>query len=56
MVSHPGMYFRPPYVGQHGWVGLWLDTELNWDDVRDLIEDSYRMTAPKRLVERLPKS
>lgn len=54
--TEPRMYFRPPYVGHHGWVGIWLDIELDWDDVRELIEDSYRMTAPKRLVEQLPKS
>ncbi len=47
--SNPGQFFVPPYVGHHGWVGVWLDSELDWDFVTDLIEDSYRMTAPKRL-------
>lgn len=48
--SDPARYFVPPYVGHHGWVGFWLDKEVDWDEAADLIEESYRMTAPKRLV------
>jgi hypothetical protein len=48
--TDPERYFVPPYVGQHGWVGVFLDVELDWDEIADLIEDSYRMTAPKRLA------
>ena len=40
----------PPYVGHRGWVGVWLDVELDWDEVEGLVDESYRMTAPKRLV------
>jgi hypothetical protein len=49
----PQRFFVPPYVGQHGWVGAWLDSTPDWEELADLIEDSYRMTAPKRLVARL---
>lgn len=49
--SEPVRFFRPPYVGQHGWVGLWLDVELDWDFVQHLVTQSYQMTAPKRLVK-----
>jgi predicted DNA-binding protein (MmcQ/YjbR family) len=52
--SNPAQFFVPPYVGQHGWVGLWLDIDLDWGLVADLVEDSYRMTAPKRLLKLLP--
>ena len=52
--TDPGRFFVPPYVGHHGWVGPWLDAELDWDELGDLIEESYRMTAPKRLVARIP--
>jgi hypothetical protein len=48
--SDPGRFFRPPYVGHHGWVGTWLDVEQDWEELADLVEESYRMTAPKRLV------
>ena len=49
----PARFFRPPYVGHHGWVGLWLDGEIDWEELADLVEESYRMTAPKRLSARL---
>jgi predicted DNA-binding protein (MmcQ/YjbR family) len=47
--SEPGRFFVPPYVGHHGWVGVWLDDETDWELLADLVEESYRMTAPKRL-------
>jgi hypothetical protein len=49
----PERCFVPPYVGHHGWVGFWLDAPLDWDELADLIEESYRRTAPKRLVKLL---
>ena len=49
----PDRYFVPPYVGRHGWVGIFLDTALDWDVVAGLLEDSYRLTAPKRLAKLL---
>jgi hypothetical protein len=51
--SDPSRFFVPPYVGHHGWVGLWLDVDLVWDELADMIEESYRMTVPKRLVRQL---
>lgn len=47
--SDPKHFFVPPYVGHHGWVGLWLDVEVDWDHLAELVKQSYRMTAPKRL-------
>jgi len=49
----PERFFVPPYVGHHGWVGAYLDVEQDWDELADLIEESYRITAPKRLVAQL---
>jgi predicted DNA-binding protein (MmcQ/YjbR family) len=46
-------FFVPPYVGHNGWVGVRLDGEVNWDEVADLIGESYRLTAPKRLAASL---
>ena len=51
--SDPEHFFVPPYVGKHGWVGLWLDVEQDWDLIADLVADSYRMTAPKRLIAQI---
>lgn len=44
-----GRFFRPAYVGHKGWIGIHLDDDTDWEEVDDLIEESYRMTAPKRL-------
>jgi len=53
--TSPQVFFVPPYVGHHGWVGSWLDIALDWDHLAELIEESYRMTAPKRLVAHLDR-
>jgi predicted DNA-binding protein (MmcQ/YjbR family) len=40
-------------VGRNGWVGIWLDEKTDWEQVADLVEESYRVTAPKRLVAQI---
>jgi len=52
----PDRFFSPPYVGHKGWIGVWLDVDPDWDEMRALVERSWRMTAPKRLVATLPSS
>ena len=46
----PERFFRPPYVGGRGWVGLRLDGGVDWGEVEEVCEDAYRAVAPKRLV------
>jgi hypothetical protein len=47
-------FFVPPYVGHNGWVGVRLDVDgIDWEELADLVTDSYRMTAPKRLWAQL---
>jgi hypothetical protein len=47
----PNRFFVPPYVGHNGWVGIRLDRpSIDWEMVAALVADSYRMTAPKRLL------
>lgn len=48
--ADPKVFFVPPYVGHKGWIGVRLDGEIDWDEVGELVEESYRMTAPKRLA------
>ena len=47
----PDRYFRPPYVGHRGWLGLRLDRELDWNEVAGVVEDAYVQIAPPKLVE-----
>ncbi len=50
----PKRYYLPAYVGPRGWVALRLDTgEIDWDEVANLVTDSYRLVAPKRLLAQL---
>jgi len=53
IAADPVVYFRPPYVGHRGWVGVHLDGEVAWDEVRDVCEDAYRTVAPRTLVAQL---
>jgi hypothetical protein len=51
--SDPVRFFVPDYTGPKGWVGVWLDVEQDWDELAELVEESYRMTAPKALIAEL---
>jgi hypothetical protein len=54
--AEPSRFFRPPYVGQNGWVGVWIDRDdVDWAHLAALVDESYRMTAPKRLVRALER-
>ena len=54
VASDPKRFFVPPYVGPKGWIGVRLDVgEVDWSEVAEIVEESYRMTAPKRLVAAL---
>lgn len=45
--------FVPAYLGPSGWIGVDLDDRTDWGEVAELLEDSYRLTATKRLVAEL---
>ncbi len=51
--SEPDRFFRPPYVGHRGWLGLRLDVEPDWDEVADIVVAAYRQVAPTTLVRQL---
>jgi hypothetical protein len=54
VAAAPERFYRPPYVGSKGWIGIWVDVdEVDWEELSGLIDESYRMTAPKRLVKAL---
>jgi YjbR protein len=43
----------PGYEGAYGWLALDLRADPDWDEVAELVESSYRATAPARLVAEL---
>lgn len=48
-------FFVPAYYGPYGWIGLnFRAAEVDWDEVTELVEESYRNTAPARLTRLLP--
>ncbi len=51
--SEPDRYFAPPYVGPKGWVAAWLDEDAgpDWDEIEEIIIESYCLIAPKKLVK-----
>ena len=50
----PRRFYRPPYVGGRGWLGVYLDVpDVDWDEVADILEDAYRCVAPPKLIARL---
>jgi hypothetical protein len=49
----PDRFFRPPYVGHLGWIGVRIDRKANWRVIADLVAAAYREIAPPRLMARL---
>ena len=48
--QRPEHYFRPPYVGHRGWLGIYLDVDVDWDEVEALVHEAYVTVAPARLA------
>jgi predicted DNA-binding protein (MmcQ/YjbR family) len=47
----PVRFFRPPYVGQRGWVGVRIDRRPHWTLIAAVVKQAYREVAPPRLRE-----
>jgi hypothetical protein len=50
VATEPERFFRPPYVGGRGWIGVHLDRDADWDKIARICADAYRQVAPKRLA------
>lgn len=44
-------FFVPPYVGPAGWIGVRLDRRVSWKEVALLVEESWRLIAPKKILK-----
>jgi hypothetical protein len=47
--SEPATFSIPAYVGRHGWVGITL-ARVDPEELAELVEEAWRMTAPRRVV------
>jgi hypothetical protein len=55
VTSGPDRFFRPPYVGGRGWIGVRLDGDVDWAEIAELGQDAYRAVAPARLAALLDR-
>jgi predicted DNA-binding protein (MmcQ/YjbR family) len=47
-------FFYPAYMGPYGWLGLdFTAAAVDWGEVTELLDASYRMVAPKKLIKQL---
>lgn len=54
--AEPERFFRPPYVGHRGWLGVYLDVpDVDWDEIAHIVTDAYRQVAPRRLIDLLDR-
>ena len=44
-LEHDERFYAPPYHGPYGWLAIDLDADCDWDEVRELLEASYRQVA-----------
>ena len=52
----PDRFFRPPYVGSRGWLGVRLDRGIDQDELDALCRDAYRTVASRKLLAQLDAS
>ena len=52
LLEDPCVYF-PAYLGPSGWLGVDLHAGTDWVEVAELLDGSFRLTAPRRSIEEL---
>jgi hypothetical protein len=53
VTTEPDRFFRPPYVGGRGWLGVRLDGRIDWKEIEVVCEEAYRSVASKKLTASL---
>jgi len=48
--ADPERFYKPPYVGPNGWIGVRLDRKVDWEELHGLLAEAWRMTAPKKML------
>ncbi len=54
IAADPEHYFRPPYVGHRGWLGVTLDNDPDWDEIAGIVRDAFCQVATRKLIAQLP--
>lgn len=54
-LAQDGRFFTPAYWGPYGWMGIDLSGDVDWAEIEELVEESYRNTAPKKLIAELDR-
>ncbi len=44
--ADPKRFFKPPYMGPKGWVGVRLDARVDWNQLAAILHDGYLMSSP----------
>jgi hypothetical protein len=52
IAADPRRFFRPPYVGHRGWLGVRFNDGVDWDELEGIVEDAFATVAPAKLVDR----
>ena len=50
IASDPERFFKPPYVGVGGWVGVVLDGKPEWKTVAALVREAFLHVATAKLA------
>lgn len=53
VAADPDQFFRPPYVGHRGWLGVRIDGQPDWPEIGEIVREAYRQVAAKSLLEQL---
>ncbi|MDR3688731.1 MAG: MmcQ/YjbR family DNA-binding protein [Fimbriimonas sp.] len=48
IASNLHVFYRPPYFGPSGWVGVHLDRDPDWDQIEDLVKTGFEYLTAKR--------
>ena len=48
IAADPTRFFRPPYVGGRGWIGVYLDVEQDWQDIAEIVDGAFAITRESR--------
>jgi hypothetical protein len=55
VAADPVKFHMPAYIASRGWVGVRLDRgTIDWEEVGEFVNGSYRLCAPTTLVRTLP--